>query len=68
MVNNYRCVLGLARLASTVVGTMKEAVQTLPYKNAVKFVGEKEHFNYTTFVVSVCCFFLWKDSNIVIVE
>lgn len=41
------------RLASTVVGTAREAVKALPYKNAVKFVGEKEHFNYTTFFVSV---------------
>ena len=62
MVNYYCISLGLARLASTVVGTMKEAVQTLPYKNAVKFVGEKEHFNYTTFFVSL--FLVNSSSNV----
>ena len=39
------------RLASTVVECAREAVKTLPYKNAVKFCGEKEHFNYTQFLV-----------------
>lgn len=44
---------------------MKEAVQALPYKNAVKFVNEKEHFNYTTFFVSLfLCFFLSNHMDI----
>lgn len=37
-------------------------MQTLPYKNAVKFVNEKEHFNYTTFFVSL--FLVNSSSNV----
>ena len=53
------------RLASTVVGTTKEAIAALPYKNAVKFVSEKEHFNYTTFFVSVFVVLICSNSCIV---
>lgn len=34
------------RLASTVVGSTVEALNALPYKNAIKFANEKVHFNY----------------------
>ena len=45
MVRSRADKLRVVRLASTVVGSTVEALNALPYKNAIKFANEKVHFN-----------------------
>ena len=54
MVRSRADKLRVVRLASTVVGSTVEALNALPYKNAIKFANEKVHFNYQALMV--CCF------------